>query len=332
MDILYTTDDNYLEIMLTSLHSLIVNSKVENIRLHIVTQNCNNTHFEIIKRFVDLYKNVELHIYRLEDNPIDNYNIPNWKGSQIANARLFYPRIIKDNVKDFNNLLYLDSDTLVVGDLTTLSQYNNNAVSACLDDSVARGYFEGDLALDRYYNSGVLYFNIDEYLRLDMEDRIRDFIKDNKEMPLLFPDQDLLNILLNEELSTLLPRYNLSAFSMLYKNMDSRLYFNANIRQVSHKTLVSERKNPVILHSYGISNIKPWIDNNINPFNKVFMEHMEYVNKQYKKEDLDRIKKLLTLSPTLFKYIYVIKTYLPESIQSKCTINSLRLIRNKKES
>ena len=62
------------------------------------------------------------------------------------------------------------------------------------------------------------------------------------------------------------------------------------------------------------------------------MEHMQYINSNFKKEELERIKKLLTLSPTLFKYMYIFKSYLPESLQSKCTIKSLQLLNNKKES
>ncbi len=331
MDIMYTTDDRYLEIMLTSLHSLVVNSKLDKIRLHIVTQNCNINHLDMIKRFVDQYENIELHLYRLEDNPIDSYNIPNWRGSQIANARLFYPRIIKGDNSNVTNLVYIDSDTLVVDDLSQLKNYSG-PINACLDDSIQRKYIKNNLGLSKYYNSGVLYFNVEDYLDLDMEYRIKDYINSYSNEALLFPDQDLINLLLNDELSTLPPRYNFSAFGALFQGLESRLYFNDKIRQVSHQLIDEERKSPVILHSYGLSDIKPWTNNNINPFNDLFMEHMKYINNNFEKEELEKIKKILCLSPTLFKYMFVFKSYLPESLQSKCTINTLKLIRNKKES
>ncbi len=331
MDIMYTTDDRYLEIMLTSLHSLVVNSKLDKIRLHIVTQNCNIKHFDMIKRFVDQYDNIELHLYRLEDNPIDSYNIPNWRGSQIANARLFYPRIIKGDNSNVTNLLYIDSDTLVVDDLSQLKNYSG-PINACLDDSIQRKYIKNNLCLNKYYNSGVLYFNVEDYLDLDMEYRIKDYLSSESSKYLKFPDQDLLNILLKDELSTLPPRYNFSAFAALYKGLDSRLFFNDKIRQVSYKLMNEERKNPVILHSYGLTNIKPWHNNTINPFNELFMEHMKFINSDFKKEELEKLKKLLTLSPTLFKYMFLFRSYLPDDLQKLLTINTLKLIRNKKES
>jgi lipopolysaccharide biosynthesis glycosyltransferase len=328
---MYTTDDRYLEIMLTSLHSLVVNSKLDKIRLHIVTQNCNIKHFDMIKRFVDQYDNIELHLYRLEDNPIDSYNIPNWRGSQIANARLFYPRIIKGDNSNVTNLLYIDSDTLVVDDLSQLKNYSG-PINACLDDSIQRKYIKNNLCLNKYYNSGVLYFNVEDYLDLDMEYRIKDYLSSESSKYLKFPDQDLLNILLKDELSTLPPRYNFSAFAALYKGLDSRLFFNDKIRQVSYKLMNEERKNPVILHSYGLTNIKPWHNNTINPFNELFMEHMKFINSDFKKEELEKLKKLLTLSPTLFKYMFLFRSYLPDDLQKLLTINTLKLIRNKKES
>ncbi len=331
MDIMYTTDDRYLEIMLASLHSLVVNSKLDNIRLHIVTQNCNIKHFDIIKRFTDQYDQIELHLYRLEDNPIESYNIPNWRDSQIANARIFYPKIIKGENSDITNLLYIDSDTLIVDDLSILSSYSG-PINACLDDSIPKNTFNKKLGLDKYYNSGVLYFNVDEYLDLDMEYRIKDYITTYSNKDLFFPDQDLINILLKDELSTLPPRYNFSAFAALYKGLDSRLFFNDKIRQVSYKLMNEERKNPVILHSYGLTNIKPWHNNTINPFNELFMEHMKFINSDFKKEELEKLKKLLTLSPTLFKYMFLFRSYLPDDLQKLLTINTLKLIRNKKES
>ena len=63
--------------------------------------------------------------YRLEDYPIDDYGIPSWRGTQIANARLFFPRIIKEQNPDIDNLLYIDSDTLIKNDLSGLDSYND---------------------------------------------------------------------------------------------------------------------------------------------------------------------------------------------------------------
>ena len=331
MDIMYTTDDRYLEIMLTSLHSLVVSSKLDKIRLHIVTLNCNTKHFDMIKRFVDQYNHIELHLYRLEDNSIDSYNIPNWRGSQIANARLFYPRIIKGDNSNVTNLLYIDSDTLVVDDLSQLKNYSG-PISACLDDAILKRNINNSLELDKYYNSGVIYYNVDEYLKLDMEYRIKDYLSNESNKNLQFPDQDLLNILLKNELSTLPQRYNYSAFAMLFQGLDSKLFFNDKIRQVSHKDITKERDNAVILHSYGLSDIKPWTNNNINPFNDLFMEHMKYINNNFEKEELDKLKKILSLYPTLFRYMYVFRSYLPSELQNILSIKTLKLIRNKKES
>ena len=38
-DVLFTTDRKYIDIMLSSLYSFLLNSNLENIRVHIITQD-----------------------------------------------------------------------------------------------------------------------------------------------------------------------------------------------------------------------------------------------------------------------------------------------------
>ena len=73
----------------------------------------------------------------------------------------------------------------------------------------------------------------------------------------------------------------MSTNSYLSNGLFLKLFYNSNIRQISYEDIIKERQKNVILHSYGIFNVKPWVDNQINPFNEVFMHYMNYVNKEY---------------------------------------------------
>ena len=324
MDILFTINNKYIDIMLSSLLSIIINGNLERIRLHVVTSECTDEDIDKIKRFIDLYDNIELHIYRLEDNPIDNYGIPNWRGSQIANARLFYPRIIKDEVGDVENLLYIDSDTITVGDLSTLKEYDAYPINACLDESSVSSYYADELNLEKYYNSGVLYYNVNDYLNLDMEYRIGEY-NNTAVTPLTFPDQDLINLLLKDEINQLPPRYNMSGYTTMKSEITGNMFYNPKIRQLSFDEIKEERKHKKILHSYGFFNVKPWTNNNVNPFNDEFMKYMEQVNPEFTKEELKRVKKLLTICPALFKTLYLIRPYLPKTVEKNMRSKSLTL-------
>lgn len=324
MDILYTINNNYIDIMLTSLYSLICNSNLPYINLHVVTLNFSKNDYYKLEKFVNNFENIKLYTYKLETFDIEKYNIPNWRGSQIANARLFYPRIIKENNFECCNLLYLDSDTIIVSDISKIKQHSNHMISACIDESSKKSYYMNKLKLNRYYNSGVLYINMDKFLSFNIENEIKNYLS-KYNLVLTYPDQDLLNIIINKDINCLEPRYNMSANSYLLDGFYLKLFYNTNKRQISYKQILEEQEKKVVLHSYGAFNIKPWTNNNINPFNDIFMSYMNYINNNYTKEDLNRLKKLLSKSPFIFKNLSIIKTYLPDNLDELARTTSLIL-------
>ena len=321
MNILYTVNNKYVAIMLTSLYSLIKNGNLPYINLYVVTSNFETDDYLRLEKFISSFDNITLQIYNLYDININKYNIPNWRGSQISNARLFYPRVIKEDNVDATNLLYLDSDTLIVRDLNNLNNHNDKIISACIDESSSKSYYRDKLGLKSYYNSGVLYFNLDEYLKLNIEDQIKNYSIDN----LVYPDQDLLNIILSDKINRLEPRYNMSAYSFTLNKLGMKLFYNKNKRQISSEEIIKEQEYKTILHSYGIFNIKPWTNNNINPFNDLFMSYMNYVNDNYTKEDLTNVKKLLAASPFVFRNLVLFNSYLPEHLDDLCREVTLKL-------
>ena len=113
MHILYTIDKKYLDIMLASIYSMVEKGGLKSIHFHIVTSGFDEEEKDKLEKFFNILPNVKYTFYRLEDYPIDDYGIPSWRGTQIANARLFFPSIIKEQNPDIDNLLYIDSDTLI---------------------------------------------------------------------------------------------------------------------------------------------------------------------------------------------------------------------------
>ena len=329
MDILYTVNKQFLPIMLTSMYSLGINSNLNDIKLHVVTSDFDKEDFDKLKFHANNFDNIRLFIYKLEDFPIEMFNIPDWKGSQIANARLFYPRIIKEEHSDASTLLYLDSDTIVIDDLNPITKYSNETLSLCLDDSVPNKYYKNRFDLDKYYNSGVIYYNLDKFNKLGIEDRIRDFNSTNTRY-LEYPDQDIINIIFKDYISTLDPRYNLSSFSFFYDDLLGYLFFNKLKRQMSYSFIKEEIDNKAILHSYGLSGIKPWHNNMVNPFNNYFDSFMNLVDEDSTKEDLEGFKAYLANNQQVMKLAHICNTYAPTRVK-QLTKNIINKV-NKKES
>jgi lipopolysaccharide biosynthesis glycosyltransferase len=134
MDVLYTANDKYIDIMLTSMVSLIHNGGFDNITFHIIAENYSYEDYKRVYDVLTRYDNVDLFFYNLEDYNIEEFNIPKWKNTQIANARVFYNRILDKNPKG-EQILYLDSDTLVVDKIDVIRGNEGNPIYAVQDST-----------------------------------------------------------------------------------------------------------------------------------------------------------------------------------------------------
>ena len=311
LDVLYTVNDKYLYICLGSILSLIDNGNVENLRVHIITSDFSIDDFRKVDRVLRS-EQCEYYLYDLSKFDISKFNIPSWRGTQIANARLFFQEIMDRNLSEVDNLLYLDSDLMVVGDLSELSNYSSNAISA-VRDATNKGYLQRLGGLSNYFNSGVLFFNTKEWTQGNYQDKLIHFM----EAPCIditFPDQDILNCALDGEIGELPAKYNLGATTYLFGSFGEKFYYNSSMN-VGYKEIAEAKKDPKILHSTGVLGIKPWQKNRINPFNDVFMKYIYEVNPEFTKEELSLLKRALTANPQLFKLMILFKNRLPYNVQ-----------------
>ncbi len=312
LDVLYTVNDKYIDIMLASALSLIMNGNLNGIRLHIITSNFSLDDYEKVEDVLCKYPNVELYFYDIATFDIEKYGIPDWRGTQIANARLFYQDILGPSVNGMDNLLYLDSDTIVVSDLNNLEQFNGSSISA-VKDGCFKNYLTKMGGISNYFNSGVLYFNVSNWTEKGYQNRIVHFLE-NCKLPLTYPDQDALNCALDGSINSLPLNYNLGANAYLFGPKLQSLYYGKK-SNISDDEVVEAKKDPKILHSTGILSIKPWSNNKVNPFNDEFMKYILMANPEFEKIEISKLKQILTASPMLFKAAVIAKVYMPEPIR-----------------
>ncbi|MBQ7031751.1 MAG: glycosyltransferase family 8 protein [Bacilli bacterium] len=312
LDVLYTVDDKYIDIMLASALSLIINGNLNGIRLHIITSNFSLEDYDKVENVLCKYPNVELYFYDIATFDIEKYGIPDWRGTQIANARLFYQDILGASVDEMDNLLYLDSDTIVVSDLNDLEEYNTNTISA-VKDGCFKNYLTKLGGLSNYFNSGVLYFNVSNWTQERYQDKIVHFLE-NCNVPLMYPDQDALNCALDGSIESLPLNYNLGANAYLF-GPRLQVHYYGKKSNVSNSEIVEAKKDPKILHSTGILSIKPWSNNKINPFNDEFMKYILMANPEFEKVEISKLKQILSASPIAFRAAVIAKVYMPEPIR-----------------
>lgn len=179
--VLYTTDHNYFPHMLTSIYSLAENNKNNNIKVHIIEDGFTDEDFYNLDQLNDLYDNIDIKRYNIDKitELMKHFNIPKWRNTDIANARLFANEIIDETDK----ILYLDSDTIVVGDLKDLFDKKIQRPLAAVKEILIPEHIN-NLSFDycsekveAYYNSGVLLFN---YNAWDQENCLDDLYSASK--------------------------------------------------------------------------------------------------------------------------------------------------------
>lgn len=311
-DILYTINKNFIDIFLVSLYSVLKNSKIENIRIHLVTSEFELEDYSRIKQFIDTYDNVEIYFYPLEEYDIKKYNLPNWRGTQVANARLFFQDILNSNLDNIDSLLYLDSDTITIGDLNDIKKFNNGIYAAKDAGLIEYG---NSLNLNTYYNSGVLYIDKNQWIDNDCQERIIHFLSNNN-IKITFPDQDTLNCALKNKIQTLPLSYNLLATAYKLNGLLSKIYFNGNKRNISYDEVEKAKKSPKILHGYGLGNKKQW-SNTIHPYYNIFMDYMKKVNPEYKVCNPEFLTFTERIPEDLYNLYLALRPYVPKIIKDE---------------
>lgn len=125
--------------------------------------------------------------------------------SKAALIKFRLPHIL-ENV---NRILYLDGDTLIRSGLEDICEADiEQCYAAVVEDmSVSMSEHRRELGLIHYFNSGVMYLNL-EKMRTDHVEKML-IQQKKKEEQQLYMDQDAFNVVLGQNVIYLHPRFNL---------------------------------------------------------------------------------------------------------------------------
>jgi lipopolysaccharide biosynthesis glycosyltransferase len=177
--------------------------------------------------------------------------------------RIFLPELLPD----VERVLYLDADTLVVDDLAPLFDRPLDGAYVAAVPNVFEPRFAQrpqELALPRaqpYFNSGVLLFDL---ARMRDDGCTQQIVRMAKNEPLLWPDQDALNVVLGGRQVTLHPRWN--AMNSLFLLREAQATFGA-------ETVRDACARPAIVHFEGPALSKPWHYLNKHPYRAEYLRH-----------------------------------------------------------
>jgi lipopolysaccharide biosynthesis glycosyltransferase len=186
---------------------------------------------------------------------------------------LFFTDYIKEDVE---RILYLDCDTIICSDLSELFETEmKNSPAAVVLDSLST-YYKKALEFDRsekYFNSGVILFDVKNWKEQNCRGRIIETIRDTN-LPLVNPDQDVLNLVLRNQKIILSPKYNFQTTHKVYSN---KSYFKIYRKDGYYTETELEKASeaPVILHAYRFLGQFPWHKNAIHPWKELFWDYVK---------------------------------------------------------
>ena len=206
VNIAFSIDNNYPIFALISIYSILEN-KNQNTKYNffIIENNLTQKNKNKIKNFVKS-KGQEVSFIHFDtfsiDHGINLYGGVNNRITNIAMARIKIPEIIP---KDIHKIIYLDADIIVTDDLSPLYNIDLNGKAAGLVEDV-ENLFPNDI--EHYYNTGVILMDADKWREEKIADEILSYFEQNKDFPYIVPDQDLVNLVLKDRITTIPSKWN----------------------------------------------------------------------------------------------------------------------------
>lgn len=196
--VVFCVDDRYFRCMGATIASLIENNRQRRFAFHVLATKVNDDNRQRFAR-LGQQPGISTHLHLLDAalfERFEQYTKSSYYSSAIF-ARLVIPDILK-TVTD--RVLYLDADILCVGSIDALAALDlREDIAAVVPDAEAttRRRVEAlQLKHPRYFNSGMLYINIPNWIAAGItQQTIEAILKDGAQYR--FPDQDALNVVLD---------------------------------------------------------------------------------------------------------------------------------------
>lgn len=257
-------DDTYVPMLTTTIESVIRNASPDYYYdIVVLEKNISSKHQQLICEHFSMNKNVSIrfaNVVRL----INSFDLST--SNEHISIETYYRFLIQWILPDYNKVLYLDSDLIVVGDISDLFAIDlgENLIAAVRDidfqgnlnmkDGKRMAYAKEVLHLQKpfdYFQAGVLLLNTEG---LRSVHTIQEWLTISSDPKYIYNDQDILNAECQGRVVYLDPSWNvMNDCADRVKNVFSfapAMYFDSYQRSVAHSKIV---------HYAGFE--KPWKPN-----------------------------------------------------------------------
>jgi len=247
-------DSNYLSPFYALAASILDNNRNTPLTIHAIVTGLEQPVLDQIRTYIRK-EGKDILFYSIDEQMVSRFTLIN-KWTQAVYYRLLFPVIVPATV---DRLLYIDTDTLVLNDLSALynARLHNHPVGAVYDNYVVNHPEIGIEGTGNYFNSGVLLMDIGKWKEQQITEKAFDYL-DRYPERIKFVDQDALNAVLKDNWEKLPFAYN-----VLYSYIPQTL---------SMKGLDNFIKDKVILH---FTLQRPWSCISTNRFRKLYHHYLK---------------------------------------------------------
>lgn len=273
LNVLYQFDDNYSAYAGISMLSLLENNKtIENLNIFCATMNISEETRDLINKNAEEYNRKVTFINTDKAlKKIKQLNVNEWNGSLATWMKIF---VVEELIGKVDSLLYIDCDTLVLGGLNELCEFDfENKPMAAVIDSIGFEHLHrlGIESNKYYYNAGIMFFNLKYFYEHNgYYQKMLDHLGENiNRYPI--NDQDLLNDFFCCNIKKMSPRYNFQGTHYMYLD---NVYFKVYGRYdyYSLEELKESRRDVKIVHFLRVLGNYPWENANYHPLSNLYEE------------------------------------------------------------
>ena len=267
MNVIYSTDENYAKICLSSIISLLENSRdIEKLRIYIIDNKIESETKKNIRKVIEKYGR-EVYFLSCQEICKDLKKNNNFPVSSYA--RLF----IQDYVKE-DKIIYIDADTVIRKNIECLweKDLGENLVAGVEDP--LPGYLKEAIQMNkenRYINAGILVINLKKWRKVDFKEKVLKYIE-NHDYNVVHHDQGIINGLCQGKILYLEPQFNLMPeMIMMSEKQLKRLYKLKGF--YTEEQLEAARKDPYIVHYISKFYNRPWFKECTHPYKSDFQKY-----------------------------------------------------------
>lgn len=202
--IFFAADKNYIPFLSVSLDSLKENaSKSYRYEIYILNTDIDEKTAEPVKKFED--EKFGVHFIDVSERLEEVKNSLQLR--DYYTGATYYRIFIANMFPEYEKALYIDSDTIVLGDVSELfhTELKSNLIGAIPDEAVAvvpefRLYTKETLGIEaeKYFNAGVILMNLKEFRKSNFYGKFCGLLKTYKFC--VAQDQDYLNVLCKDRI------------------------------------------------------------------------------------------------------------------------------------